>query len=228
MKENIILKHDEELKKSISEITSISLDMDYDIEDNIVSGDFEICGTYKSHGLSLNQDNFNFKIPFEYNLETNVDESTVKVDVTDFTYTIDSNKLCVDINYKIEGTKKEITFMDKDEFNKFLDEHEVDLVNLDREELPLEKEYVEETTLPEVEPIREINFVEAPKVEETIINKINTDENYITYNIYICNESDTFDSISKKYNVTIDLLKEYNDINEIILGTKLIIPEINV
>ena len=228
MKENIILKHDEELKKSISEITSISLDMDYDIEDNIVFGDFEICGTYKSHGLSLNQDNFNFKIPFEYNLETNVDESTVKVDVTDFTYTIDSNKLCVDINYKIEGTKKEITFMDKEEFNKFLDEHEVDLINLDREELPLEKEYVEETTLPEVEPIREINFVEPPKVEETIINNINTDENYITYNIYICNESDTFDSISKKYNVTIDLLKEYNDINEITLGTKLIIPEINV
>jgi len=44
--------------------------------------------------------------------------------------------------------------------------------------------------------------------------------------VYIVREGDTIDSIMSKYKITRDLLNEYNDLNELKLGDKLIIPEI--
>lgn len=219
MKEKLNLKYDAELKKNISEVTSISIDNDYDIEDNLINGYFEVTGTYKSHGLSLNQDNFNFKVPFEYELDDDINPDTIKLDILDFTYNIDSNYLCVDITYLLEGESIENNFDDLEEFNRFLDSHEVDIVNLSlpKEEITIIEEPIILDTIEETE---EISMPE----QQTIINNVSSNEKYITYHIYICNELDTLSSISQKYNIKEDILKEYNNINEITLGTKLIIP----
>lgn len=233
MKESLNLKYDAELKKNISEITSISLENDYEIIDLEVKGNFIVEGTYKSHGLSLNQDSFNFKVPYSYKTEGRVDEDSIRVSVSDFTYTIESNTLCLDISYDITY-EEETNFDDLEEFNRFLDEHEVDIIDFTEKEQeePIELEYEpietfeEETeidTLEEELPLERNN----EEIKETIINNISDEENYITYYIYICNETDTLESIATKYNVTHDLLKEYNDITEITLGTKLIIPYTN-
>ena len=219
MREIINIKHEETLKKSISEVTSISIDIDYDIEGYFVEGEFNINGTYKSHGLSLNQDTFNFKIPFSHRVEDNIVSESIKTEIEDFTYTIDAYDLCLDITYKITGEEKQEDFDDLEEFNRFLDEHEVDVIDFKEEE-------IEEAEEPRVEHLtEEIPFIEEKIIEENIIeNKIINEETYITYHIYICNESDTLESIANKYNVSIDLIKEYNEINTITLGTKLIIP----
>lgn len=47
---------------------------------------------------------------------------------------------------------------------------------------------------------------------------------YISYDIYIIREGDTVDSIVTKYNVDIESLKEYNDISDLKIGDKIIIP----
>ena len=52
---------------------------------------------------------------------------------------------------------------------------------------------------------------------------MNTSE-YISYDIYIIREGDTVDSIVTKYNVDIESLKEYNDISDLKIGDKIIIP----
>ena len=36
---------------------------------------------------------------------------------------------------------------------------------------------------------------------------------------------ESFESISEKYNVSVDLLKEYNNLESINIGDKIIIPE---
>ena len=50
------------------------------------------------------------------------------------------------------------------------------------------------------------------------------DEQYISYYVHIVRENDSIESISNKYNISINDLKEYNDIDKIALGNKIIIP----
>ena len=63
---------------------------------------------------------------------------------------------------------------------------------------------------------------------ETINNNIFTpnqdEEKYVTYRVYKVTETDTIDTIITKYNVTKELLSDYNNIENIIPGDKLIIP----
>lgn len=49
-------------------------------------------------------------------------------------------------------------------------------------------------------------------------------EDYVTYNVHIIRENDNIDSICLKYGVTKEDLAYYNDISNIKLGDKLIVP----
>ena len=60
--------------------------------------------------------------------------------------------------------------------------------------------------------------------EESIFTNLDKDDNYVNYRVYIVRESDTLDSIMNKYNVSKDILECYNDLNDIKLGDKIIIP----
>lgn len=64
------------------------------------------------------------------------------------------------------------------------------------------------------------------EVNKKINSLFNTMDNneYISYDIYIIREGDTVDSIVAKYNIDIEYLKEYNDISDLKIGDKIIIP----
>ncbi len=51
-----------------------------------------------------------------------------------------------------------------------------------------------------------------------------TEETFATYCIYIMRENDDLDTVLTKYNTTRDILKEYNDLSDIKVGSKIIIP----
>lgn len=83
----------------------------------------------------------------------------------------------------------------------------------------------------ELEDVREIIEEEQPEEqrnEEINLNIFNDSnfktESYVEYNIYILRDGDTIDTILDKYNTTIDKLKEYNDLDDLKLGDKIIIP----
>ena len=98
--------------------------------------------------------------------------------------------------------------------------------------------FVEENNLFAEDRDIELNLVNDSFNDNVINTELNVDNNsnddvietveneYIIYHIHIVQESDTLDSIIKKYDITLDYLKEYNDISEIKVGTKLIIPDI--
>ncbi len=52
----------------------------------------------------------------------------------------------------------------------------------------------------------------------------NTDETYATYSVYILREDDNVDEVISKYKTTREDLAEYNDLDSLKIGTKLIIP----
>ena len=73
---------------------------------------------------------------------------------------------------------------------------------------------------------------EMDKEEETIINENNNisifapnkEEKYVTYRVYKVEETDTLDTITTKYSITKEMLSNYNDIENIKPGDKLLIP----
>lgn len=73
------------------------------------------------------------------------------------------------------------------------------------------KEVLEDVVVDEVIPKEE---------SRAILN----DNNFVTYKIIIVRDNDTIESICEKYNTNIDVLREYNVINDIKVGDKLIIP----
>ncbi len=93
----------------------------------------------------------------------------------------------------------------------------------------IEKKQVVEKREPSQEEILEnsTSQVETKKEENqvsSIFSSINQEETFVTYYVYIVREQDTVDSIIEKYKTTREELSLYNDLNQVGIGTKLIIP----
>ena len=94
----------------------------------------------------------------------------------------------------------------------------------------------EEDGLPSMEDTKEVE--EVMKEEDTIDNKskevmnsifesfANTEETYSTYSVYILRENETLDEVINKYKTTREELSEYNDLDNLRVGSKLIIPSL--
>ena len=67
------------------------------------------------------------------------------------------------------------------------------------------------------EETKEVGEVEEKNSEEL---------EYITYHVHIIKEEETVESICKIYNASESLVSEYNDLTNIKIGDKLIIPEV--
>ncbi len=104
-------------------------------------------------------------------------------------------------------------------------------------------EAVDEVVL-DLDEEREDNMVETTNVEEvvykdSVVNngeilvtkntevdeKIEESEEYVTYHVHLVKNDETLEHILTTYNVSLDYLKEYNEISEIKVGDKIIIPE---
>ena len=199
MREIIPIKKDILFKTTIGEITNIDLDHNYKINNDLIEGTININGTYKMTEASVLEDDFNYDIPFKVSISKMVNKDTIKIDIDDFKYEIKKDILNVEVDLLF--TCNEIV------------EEKYELEN------PIIEESKEEIEIKEEE--KEINIDENIN---NITNIVNSDNKYYTYKIYNVRENDSVDSICLKYNISIEELKEYNDINELHEGDKLIIP----
>lgn len=177
---------------NIHEILSISLEHNLKKNtNNFITGEFVISGDYRMTDISVNTENFEFKLPFDIELDEKYIIDNAVIDIDDFYYEIlNSNTLVINID-----------------------------VLLDRIE---EKEEVIEI-MPKIEKVEPIKVeVEVPEVKKE--EKIIDDNDFVTYKIYIIKEGDGVEDILKNYNVSRELLEEYNDLNDLKIGDKIIIP----
>lgn len=263
MKENKRIEKELLFKNNIKDITSISLDSDYKVNNKEILGNFLITGDYKIHEVSINREKFNFKIPFKHELENDIDEKTVKLEITNFEYDYNKDELIVNIEYDITGDRKDVLiFNDEESLDNFLSSREVEVIDtrIDdiKEEITKEenkeqkdkntKEEQEEQKVNELlnedtkelinEEIREnkLNLdiqknttndtleEREIKTDEIINNVGKIEDAYVTYKVYKVNSNETLESIVIKYHTTIDELKEYNDLNNLSINDKIIIP----
>lgn len=234
----------------VCDITAISLEHSIEKNSDLISGEFYISGEYKMTDGEIKREKFNFELPFDIALGNSYDLDTLIIDIDDFRYElVDRNKLKVNIDLYIDGEilkeveeersvieeplTEEINEEENDEEEPYEAEH---LEEID-EQLPYE--LIEDKKVERIDLLDEMlkNNKEEPMEEEKIENENNNNnenhniftgfneaEKYVTYRVYRVLETDTIDKIIEKYQVTKEELTNYNDIENIKPGDKLIIP----
>ena len=215
---NLIIPFTKDIKftSSISEITSISLEHEYTVNNDEILGNFILNGDYKTHELSVNKEHFEHVLPFRVDISTRIDRESVDLAIQDFTYEIkDNDTLKVNIEYCVNAL--ELKEENKQEENK-------------QEELfeRVEDDDTLEDMLDNMDEITDEDRNVTEDDKKTILESINEqDESFVTYHIHIMQENDTIDTICTKYNTTSNILNEYNDLSTVAIGDKLIIPDLN-
>jgi len=228
MKKIVPFKKDMLFNSNVSEITSISLEHDLKVQDNnTISGNFIINGEYKMSDSSINTESFNFELPCSINLDERYILDNVLVDIDDFYYeVVNSNILSVNIDVLIDKLDEKL------EEEIILNEIEMPSAEMpeleeNREETVMEKEIfdiVEDNVIKEDNRcIEKEDFESVTSIFDSFDDSM---ESYQAYRVYIVREGDTLDSIVQRYGISREELEQYNDLNEINLGDKIIIPEL--
>ena len=226
---------------SVFEITSISLEHDLKVSDNnLISGKFYINGEYKISDVSINTEIFKFELPCDINLDSKYILDNVKIDIDDFYYeVINSNILKINIDVLIDRLEE------KKEIEVPVEEIRID-DNLDNKNNDISDDIIDDSVAIKTNSIEELeNDLERESdgmetiekercIEDEDINSVksifgnftDTTETYKTYKVYIVREGDNLESIIQKYSVSKDILEKYNNINEINIGDKIIIPSL--
>ena len=226
MRQTIPFVKDISFNSKIAEITSISLEHNLKMENNdSVVGTFTISGKYKVNKISINEEEFKKDINFDITLDDKYDSSKVIIDIDDFYYEIVNEEyLRVHIDVLIDNLlyiKKEekpfIQEIEKNDLAELKAEERISNVN-DLKGISLEEE--------KENAIKQDNDTIKKDDKESSIttNFLNEKEQYITYKVHIIRENKTVDTIIEKYNVSKEELEKYNSLDNVGLGTKIIVP----
>ena len=199
MKKIVPYKKELEFKTEVAEIASISLEHTLQkVGDNYISGNFMLNGEYKIVDISVNTEKFDFELPFEISIDKKYDTSNLTIDIDDFYYELKGNKMAVNIDVLLDNLeeKEEVRTVIEPEVKKEVKVEE-------KKEDPLETK---------------------DEVRDNFLNNLNVTEAYRTYKVYIIREDDTLNSILERFQVTKEDLEAYNDISNITVGLKIIIP----
>lgn len=217
MKKIIPFKKQLTFKTNVSEVTSIALENTLKEKNNTIQGDLIISGTYKITETSTKVDDFEFVIPMNIEIDNKYITDDIIIDINDFYYeTINNNLLEVNIEIMIDNIIEKEEQKEKAETIP----EPLENITIQKEERCIEEE---KDDTPEELP-KEKN--EKQEKNNDIFNNFSeeTDE-YTTYHVYIVREGDTLETIMAKYETTKDELNQYNDLTEIKLGDKIIIPQ---
>lgn len=234
MKKIISFEKKIDFPSMIGEITSISLDHSIKfIDGSNASGEFIVSGSYKMTEASRVEENFTYNLPVEIILTERLDVGTCKAEIDDFYYEIenDDTLVCM-IDVLIEGVEA----LDLDDKDDFLDqknhidcginnrECDGDMINNHNNNV---NNNINTST---IENNNKIDDVEVPSINNSnkgisLFEGIDdTEETYSTYSVYILREEETITSLINKYKTSKEELENYNDLSNIGIGSKIIIP----
>lgn len=225
MKQTIPFKKDITFKTKIGELTAIALDNDLTLKgEDLIVGNFYISGNYKMHEGSVVKEEYSYKIPCEIAISDDYDTFDATIDIDDFYYEIINDEILrvnirvvIDNLSKKEDPREETLEVLKDEEPLAKEEELFDFLEEPEKEerqlsLPTEKDNLEK------QDNQGLSFLEA---KEKLGQK---EDNYQTYKVYIYKEEDTVEKVLEKYNLTLEELTDYNDLENLMPGTKLVLP----
>lgn len=188
MKKIVPFSKDILFDSNIAQVNSISLDHSLKLkENNLVSLEFVVSGSYKMTSASLTVDNFEYKLPFDISIDGKYNTDNIVIDINDFYYEVKDDKiLSIDIEVSIDG-----------------------LIENERS-----KEVKEENE----------KVILEDNLSKSVFSNLDDGERYVTYKVHVVLENDTALSIAERYGVTRETLAEYNDLDNLTVFDKVIIP----
>lgn len=245
MKKTIPFSKEITFQTKIREITDIEVTHNLEATElNTIEGSILVKGTYKLSDMTDLEEEFHYDLPFTIEVDDKYDLEQVKIRINDFYFEIiNEDILKVNVEVELSGVEEKIKQEQEEALlARCYDEEKIEQIDdLDEVEpiKKLNKELEKETMI--IEPIDILDKVDSKKLEtvkqEAIA--INVSEKPITsmfptlseqedtfksYYVYIIRENDTLDEIMTRYQTTKEELSEYNNLEEVKLGTKLIIP----
>lgn len=207
MKKKVTFEKKIDFPTMIGEVSAISLEQDLKfIDESNIEGDFLLTGKYKFSEASRVEEDFSYKIPTEIALTEKIDLNTSSIEIADFYYEIENDYTMVcHIELDIEG----VEIIDEETEEEI---RECDGDNLVEEEVEV--------------PVLNVEGDNEKKVDMNSLFSNLSDDNdtYGTFIVYIVRQNETINSIIEKYKVSLEDIEKYNDVKEINIGTKLIIP----
>ena len=232
MKKIIPFSKDLLFKTKIEEITSIALDNTLKLEDNIVSGEFLINGTYKMIENGELEEEFRYSIPVDITIDKKYDTSNCSISIDDFSYEIiNEESLKVNISVMLDDLdikEDPIETIEVELEDREIGLEEKELSDMDTSIINENSNNNNKTINIDIDSNVSIN---SPKkevtLEEELLNEIGSTPEYSIYRVYTMKEEDTIEGILEKYGVTKELLSDYNDLDNLAVGSKIIIPSVD-
>ena len=198
-----------EFPTMIGEISAISLEKELEFVDDVnINGNLVLTGKYKLTEASRVEEDFSYKIPIEIALTKELEKETTSIEITDFSYKLENgNELICYIELLVEGEEKDLEeVLEVRECDDEVEEKEVEIPRLEEQEEEKEDEKVIEKT-------------------KSLFANLNEDsESFGTFVVYMLRQDETINYVLEKYNTTLEELEKYNDLKDLKVGTKLIIP----
>ena len=235
----------------ISEITDIEVTHDLKLKDEYeIEGTILVDGKYKMTDASQIEEEFHYKLPFTIAIDTKYNTKDIEIIIGDFYFEIiNEEDLKINVEIDINGLQEnkqepiieQITLDEAPEILKEIEKIEQteqlvrDNYYEDIEPIPVEtkdsKQKLEVSTdnmINNLEQEISMNLKEeldsSPSVSSIFSSLSSSEETFSTYYVYIVTETDTIESIIEKYNTTREELQNYNNLEDVKVGSKLIIP----
>lgn len=247
MKKTIPFSKEITFQTKIREITDIEVTHNLEAtEFNTIEGSFLVNGKYKLSDMTDLEEKFHYDLPFTIEVDEKYDLSQVQIRINDFYFEIiNEDILKVNVELELSGVeekqKKEEEeallarcYDDEDDKVEQMEElEEVEpIVNfnkeLEKDTMIIEPIDILDKVLPEkLETVNQevVKMNVQPKSITSMFPTLSEQEDtFQSYYVYIVRDNDTLDEILTKYKTTKEELSEYNNLEEIKIGAKLIIP----
>lgn len=203
MKKTVPFKKEISFKNNLAEIVSIALDHELNLEKRIIKGNLVVSGTYKINETSINVEEFKYNIPVNIEMSDRYNLDNMIINIDDFYYEIiNNNTLSVNIEIGLDNVEEIVP------------------------PIKYEEEKIGAVVKEDIHRDKQSN-INTEDVKNLFDNFDDSNETFSTYRVCIVKENDNIESIVLKYNITKEILEQYNDITQIKIGDKLIIPSLN-
>lgn len=179
-------------------------------------------------------DDFTYEVVNEDTLKCNID--VLVEGVEEVVLEEDGVEVLDDDERECDGDKKEdkeIEIPIKEDIKDLNTdvEREDDDKTIEKEEVDDDKSVEEVVTInkidEKVKEEKEVNDNNSSDIGSLFASLDSAEETFTTYSVYIFRREDTLDKVLDKYKITREELCEYNDLDNLEIGSKLIIPSTN-
>lgn len=202
--------------------------------------DIYIDEQYNLEDATIDIDDFKYSIVNDDTLEVKIDVVLDHMQVIEPISDISTDEEVIRTHLDKEYLKRKEDLQDvteqtqneeeKEELLESKKEEETSMRNTSDKQINSEQIYTtkNEEMVDEIQiPIETSDTKEQEPVESLFSKFSDEEDSYATYKVYIVRENDNLESIMEKYNVSVDELREYNNIDDLKINDKLIIPSHN-